>query len=828
MPAMTPPPPNPPSQPALTSASLTSWPAPSAGAVTPPLSFVRHDVTAVLVTHDGERWIRGALRTIHQQRRPFQRLIVVDAGSLDRTREIAGEFVPEDDIVSVPRDTGFGDAVTTGLEQSVRWSPVDDDARRIEWLWLVHDDCEPAPDALHHLLAAVDEDDAVAVVGPKVRGWYRRRMLLEVGVTIAGGGGRETGLERGEQDQGQHDGRRDVLAVGSAGMLVRRDVWDRLGGFDPALAFMRDDIDFCWRVQSAGHRVVVAPDAVVYHAEAAARERRVVHAAHGRAHLLDRANAMYVLLANLPARALPFATVRLFFGTLLRAIGFLVAKLPGFAMDELLALIAVFTRPGALWRARRQRKATRTVPHKALRRLFPAPGHQARHALEAVGDMFSGGGSAVDEAPAGRHRAAETGPGSEAAESLDTSGSLQALRRFVSRPGALLGLLLLFVTLAAARDLLLGGRLMGGALLPAPDGAGDLWATYGAAWSTSGVGSAAPAPPYVAVVATLATLLLGKASLAVSLLLLGAVPLAGLAAYLAAGEVVSSRVLRMLAAALYALSPALLGAVAAGRLGTAVAAVLLPLTGLAVLRMLGIGQPEGSDRAGWAAALGVTVMTAFVGLAWVLALLLGGLGLATVARGDRDARRRILLALLVPLVLLVPWSFYFVRHPSLLLLEAGVTGPGLSDPDLSPWALLALQPGGPGTYPWWISIAVLLAGFAGFLSTVRHRVIYVGWAVALVGFAVALAVSRFEISGPAAGLPAAPWPGLPLLLATVGLGVAAIATGEGAMERLANRNFGLVQPVAVLVTVGAILAAPAAAVWWVFDGAGGPLERRDP
>jgi GT2 family glycosyltransferase len=822
MPATTPPPaPNP-------SAALTSWPAPSEGAIPPPLSFARHDVTAVLVTHDGERWVRGALRNLHQQRRAFQRLIVVDTGSLDRTREIVGEFIPQDDIVSAPRDAGFGGAVGTGLEQSVRWSPVDDDRERIEWVWLLHDDSEPAPDALHHLLAAVDPDDTVAVAGPKVRGWYRRRMLLEVGATIAGSGSRETGLERGEQDQGQHDGRRDVLAVGSAGMLVRRDVWDRLGGFDRALTFMRDDVDFCWRVRSAGHRVVVAPDAVVYHAEAAARERRVVQAARGRTHLLDRANAMYVLLANLPARSLPFTAARLFLGTLLRAVGFLVAKLPGFAVDEVLALIAVFTRPGALLRARRARKPTRTVPHSALRRLFPAPGHQARHAVEALGGLFSGRASAADEAPAGRHRAVESGPESEEAESLDTGGGLQALRRFFRRPGALLGLLLLLVTLGAARDLLFGGRLMGGALLPAPDGARDLWASYGAAWHAAGVGSAAPAPPYLAVVAALATLLLGKASLAVSVLLLGAVPLAGLAAYSAAGEIVRSRGLRVLAGALYALSPVMLGAVAAGRLGTAVAAVVLPLTARAALQMRGTGERPGSDRAAWATALGIAVMTAFVGLAWVLALLIGGLALATVARGDRDVQRRILLALLVPLVLLIPWSFHLIRYPSQLLLEAGATGPGLSDPDLSPWAVLALQPGGPGTYPWWISIAVLFAGFGGFLSTVRHRVIYAGWALALSGFAVALAVSRFEVSGPAAGVPSAPWPGLPLLVATMGLGAAAIATGEGALDRLATRSFGLVQPLAVLITAGVVLAAPAAAAWWIVDGAGDPLQRRDP
>ena len=52
---------------------------------------------------------------------------------------------------------------------------------------------------------------------------------------------------------------RDVLAVGTAGALVRRDVWDALGGLDPLLPLFRDDLDLGWRVNAAGHRVVVVP-----------------------------------------------------------------------------------------------------------------------------------------------------------------------------------------------------------------------------------------------------------------------------------------------------------------------------------------------------------------------------------------------------------------------------------------------------------------------------------------------------------------------------------------------------------------------------------------
>src|SRR5207249_1768890 len=116
-----------------------------------------------------------------------------------------------------------------------------------EWIWLLHDDSAPAPDALEWLLATANANPPATILGSKLRDWTDRRLLLEAGVAIDWVGRRETGLEPREFDQGQHDGVREVMAVSTAGMLVRRDVWDQLGGLDTGLGLFRDDVDFGWR-----------------------------------------------------------------------------------------------------------------------------------------------------------------------------------------------------------------------------------------------------------------------------------------------------------------------------------------------------------------------------------------------------------------------------------------------------------------------------------------------------------------------------------------------------------------------------------------------------
>ena len=166
------------------------------------------------------------------------------------------------------------------------------------WLWVLHDDCAPDPRALELLLDTATASSSAGVVGPKLVAWDDPHRLLEAGLTVSRAGRRSTFLDGVERDQGQHDHRSDVLAVSSAGMLVRHDVWDELGGFDPALKLLRDDIDLCWRAHLAGHRVLLAPRAVVADAQAATRGLRAVDAVPAAVHRVDRQHGQHVALAR--------------------------------------------------------------------------------------------------------------------------------------------------------------------------------------------------------------------------------------------------------------------------------------------------------------------------------------------------------------------------------------------------------------------------------------------------------------------------------------------------------------------------------------------------
>ncbi|MFM9457596.1 glycosyltransferase [Streptomyces europaeiscabiei] len=809
--------------------------------------FPRHVVTAVLVAHDGARWLPDALAGLLGQERPVQSAMAADTGSADDSAQLLSDALGADRVLHLARRTGFGQAVEeanrtagvltpddlTYLRRPSGWDPVTrswrDDAydmpelphgEPVQWLWLLHDDCAPEPDALAQMLRVVENErelgrDDVAVVGPKLRGWYDRRQLLEVGVTIANSGRRWTGLDRREQDQGQHDHVKPSLAVSTAGMLIRRDVFEELGGFDRRLPLMRDDVDLCWRATTAGHRVLVAPEAVVRHAEASSRERRTVDCAgRGAAspHMVDKAGAIYTLLVNSRTAQLPWVLLRIVLGTVLRTVAYLVGKVPGQAVDEIRGLLSVLLRPERIIAGRRRRGRSQ-LDKGELRPLFPPPGATVRATVEQVaGDLF--GTSDAEASQAGRHGGAvESGPGDDDADFLQVE-QFARLKRIARAPGPVLFALLLLASLVACRELLGGGALAGGTLLPAPADSAELWSRYLDGWHPVGAGGAEAAPPYLAIVAMLASLLFGSAGLAVTVLLVASVPLAGFTAYFASRSLVESRLLRAWAAVVYAFLPAVTGALATGRIGTAVLAILLPLIARAGAAAGGLTHgtgARGSWRATWAYALLLTITTAFTPIVWPIALLLG-LGLLVVRRREITAYGpRFLAQLATPLLILTPWSLTLL--PFGFFEEAGLEYGGST---ATATDLLGISPGGPGTVGGLTLIGVVLAALAALLRAERQLAIRTAWTAALLALVFAALSNGSTWAGPAT------------LVYGIALLAAATLGADGARHRVAEQSFGWRQPVAVLIALAAAVGPLLAAAGWVLGGADGPLERRDP
>ncbi|MCG8917866.1 glycosyltransferase family 2 protein, partial [Actinokineospora sp. PR83] len=330
-------------------------------------------VLAVLVCHDGAEWLRVALSALrHSTPRP-RHVIAVDTGSTDATAEMLAAAATGDDkvldgVLTLDRDTGFPTAVHAAVDHAVeRWGDPGG------WVWLLHDDSAADPDCLATLLLAAELSPSAAVLGPLAVDWHDPRLVVEAGLSTDASGHRQTGigpseldwdrLARGRGRTGDDDRRfgqsTEVLAVSSAGMLLRRDVWDALGGFDRALPLLREDLDFGWRVNRSGRVVLCVPAARLRHARGIAAGHRGLDA-HPAAlgpspRAVDRGHGMRTFLVNCSAVSFALGIPRLAALCLLRALGFAAQRRGADARAELSALNYLLGGHAELRAARAQR-----------------------------------------------------------------------------------------------------------------------------------------------------------------------------------------------------------------------------------------------------------------------------------------------------------------------------------------------------------------------------------------------------------------------------------------------------------------------------------------
>ena len=180
-------------------------------------TYPDHIVTAVIVAHDGAEWLPRVTDAVLGQAHPVQRIVAVDTGSHDRSGAVLTDLLGPEAVFGMERGTGYGAAVARALRHRAASVPVQPSqqggagGRRnldgqaepgdragparhrpghapgggpAEWIWLLHDDCEPDPGALAERLRGAAETPGAAVLGPKVLDWADRRVILEAGLAI--------------------------------------------------------------------------------------------------------------------------------------------------------------------------------------------------------------------------------------------------------------------------------------------------------------------------------------------------------------------------------------------------------------------------------------------------------------------------------------------------------------------------------------------------------------------------------------------------------------------------------------------------------------------
>lgn len=210
-------------------------------------------VSIIVVNYNGLKYCDDCFRSIRELSYPNYEVIMVDNSSTDGSVDYVRNNFPAVKIIALDDNLGFAIANNIGANNA-----------KGEYLFLLNQDTVLEEKSLSELVERMHSDPNIGICGCKMLYWNDKNVI------------NSTGLmankicfvwDRGsfELDQGQYDDDKEVISVSGGAMLIRKNLFTDLGGFDTGYFMYYEDLDIGMRTWLSGYRVVYVPNAKIYH-----------------------------------------------------------------------------------------------------------------------------------------------------------------------------------------------------------------------------------------------------------------------------------------------------------------------------------------------------------------------------------------------------------------------------------------------------------------------------------------------------------------------------------------------------------------------------------
>ncbi len=206
-------------------------------------------VSIIVANWNGGKVFADCLASISKLQYPNWELIIVDNGSTDGSDRLANNAI----VIKNKENLGFARANNQGYEKA-----------KGKYLLFLNNDTKVSSDLLDKLVEKMQNDLKVGVLQPKIKIMDKPEYLDNAGSFFTWSGFlKHWGF--GQKDGSEFDDEKEIFSAKGACMLVRREVVEKVGLFDPDFVSYFEESDFCWRVWLAGYRVLFYPRTYIYH-----------------------------------------------------------------------------------------------------------------------------------------------------------------------------------------------------------------------------------------------------------------------------------------------------------------------------------------------------------------------------------------------------------------------------------------------------------------------------------------------------------------------------------------------------------------------------------
>lgn len=184
------------------------------------------------------------------------KIYLVDNNSGDDIGEIVSSD-KEINFIQNDNNLGYTGGNNVGIKKAIGGS---------DYIFIINPDVILEKNTIETLVKAA-EDYSAGIVGPKVYFedkktiWHAGGILDKLNVI-----GTHLGMD--EKDRGQYDKLREVDFISGAAIMIKKQVFEKIGFFDERYFLYYEDADFCFRAKLAGFKILYVPGAIVYHKNA--------------------------------------------------------------------------------------------------------------------------------------------------------------------------------------------------------------------------------------------------------------------------------------------------------------------------------------------------------------------------------------------------------------------------------------------------------------------------------------------------------------------------------------------------------------------------------
>lgn len=242
-------------------------------------------VSVVVVNLNGRHHLQPCFQSLMEQDYPADQLelILIDNASTDGSLELMAERFPRVKVVRNATNSGFAPAVNQGVALA-----------HGRYVALINNDTRLNPNWISAMVATIEvgREHNVACVGSQILDWEGQKIdFISSGANFYGFGYQfYHGFPLGATRMSEHEA---LFACGGA-MLVDREIFLAIGGFDEEYFAYYEDVDLGWRLWVLGYRVVITPAATIYHRHHGTSSRLQPYQLHK---LFER-NALMTVIKN--------------------------------------------------------------------------------------------------------------------------------------------------------------------------------------------------------------------------------------------------------------------------------------------------------------------------------------------------------------------------------------------------------------------------------------------------------------------------------------------------------------------------------------------------